>query len=55
MSKKGVEKNAANKAKHSKLLKRKKDKLRMEKEAHKEKLRAIFKKAQQVKEEQSNS
>lgn len=54
MPKKGVVKNAANKAKHTKLLKRKKDKLRLEKEAHKEKLKAIFKKAQEEKENQTS-
>ncbi len=45
MAKKGVEKNTANKAKHTKLLKKKKEKLRKEKETHKAKLKAILDKA----------
>ena len=47
MAKKGVEKNTANKAKHTKLLKKKKEKLRREKEAHKAKLKAILDKAKE--------
>ncbi|MDL5513406.1 hypothetical protein QSE00_16390 [Arenibacter sp. M-2] len=42
MSKKGKEKNTANKAKHSKLLNRKKNKLKKEKETRKERLKAII-------------
>ncbi|WP_192877617.1 MULTISPECIES: hypothetical protein [Arenibacter] len=42
MSKKGKEKNTANKAKHTKLLNRKKNKLKKEKETRKERLKAIF-------------
>ncbi|MFB9052410.1 hypothetical protein ACFFVB_04895 [Formosa undariae] len=52
MAKKGKEKNTKNKAKHSKLMDRKKNKLRTEKELHKERLKAIVKKSQ---ENQSNS
>jgi hypothetical protein len=42
MSKKGKEKNTANKAKHTKLLNRKKNKLKKEKETRKERLKAII-------------
>lgn len=45
MTKKGKVKNTRNKAKHAKLLKRKVDKVKQEKIAHKEKLKAIIKKA----------
>lgn len=47
MSKKGKEKNTENKAKHTKLLNRKKNKLKKEKELRKERLRAIVKNAQE--------
>ncbi len=43
MSKKGKEKNTVNKAKHTKLLNRKKNKLKKEKEFRKERLKAIVK------------
>ncbi|WP_290477166.1 MULTISPECIES: hypothetical protein [unclassified Leeuwenhoekiella] len=46
MAKKGIPKNGKNKAKHSKLLKRKKDKLRAEKEARALKLKEIIRAAQ---------
>lgn len=46
MAKKGTPKNGKNKAKHTKLLKRKKDKLRAEKEARALKLKEIIKAAQ---------
>ena len=49
MAKKGVEKNTANKAKHTKLLKKKKEKLRREKDDHKAKLKAILDKAKEQK------
>jgi hypothetical protein len=49
MAKKGAQKNTQNKAKHTKLINRKKNKLRNEKEAHKERLKAIVKKAQEQK------
>ncbi len=42
MSKKGKEKNTANKAKHTKLLNRKKNKLKKEKETRKERLKTII-------------
>jgi ElaB/YqjD/DUF883 family membrane-anchored ribosome-binding protein len=51
MPKKGVEKNAQNKAKHTKLLKSKKEKLRKQKEAHKERIRVIVEKAKEHKKE----
>ncbi|WP_372744577.1 hypothetical protein [Lutibacter sp.] len=47
MAKKGSAKNTKNKALHSKLMERKKNKLRDEKIAHKEKLKAIIKKSQE--------
>jgi hypothetical protein len=47
MAKKGSAKITKNKALHSKLMERKKNKLRDEKIAHKEKLRAIIKKSQE--------
>lgn len=43
MSKKGKEKNTENKAKHTKLMNRKKDKLKKEQETRKEWLRTIVK------------
>ncbi len=49
MPKKGKEKNTANKAKHSKLMQQKTNKLRREKIAHKEKLKAIIRKANEKK------
>ena len=45
MAKKGREKNTKNKAKHTKLLNRKKKKLKTEKELRAERLKAIVKKA----------
>ncbi len=45
MAKKGREKNTKNKAKHTKLLNRKKKKLKTEKELRTERLKAIVKKA----------
>lgn len=42
MAKKGTPKNGKNKAKHTKLLKQKKEKLRKEKEARAAKLKAII-------------
>lgn len=45
MAKKGREKNTKNKAKHSKLMARKKNKLKTEKETRQAKLKAIIKKA----------
>jgi hypothetical protein len=47
MTKKGAQKNTKNKATHSKLMKRKKEKLRKEKEAHNSRLKAIIKKVKE--------
>ncbi len=53
MAKKGQEKNTKNKAKHSKLMARKKNKLAQKKLAHKERLKAIV--AKQKQQEQSDA
>jgi len=45
MAKKGKEKNTKNKAKHSKLMDRKKSKLKKEQQTRKEKLKAIIQNA----------
>lgn len=47
MPKKGKEKNTVNKAKHTKLLNRKKTKLKKEAALRKERLKAIIKKSQE--------
>lgn len=47
MSKKGKAKNTVNKAKHTKLMDRKKNKLKKETELRKERLKAIVKKSQE--------
>jgi|TARA_B110000305_G_C19347456_1_gene592477 hypothetical protein len=47
MAKKGKEKNTRNKAKHTKLINRKKNKLREEEDTRKEKLKQIIKIANQ--------
>lgn len=47
MSKKGKAKNTVNKAKHTKLMDKKKNKLKKEAELHKERLKAIVKKSQE--------
>jgi FtsZ-binding cell division protein ZapB len=52
MAKKGAQKNTQNKAKHTKLINRKKNKLRNEKEAHKERLKAIVNKAKEQQKEE---
>ena len=49
MAKKGKEKNTVNKAKHTKLMNRKKNKLKKEQETRKERLKAIQKMAQNKK------
>mgnify|MGYP003632887915 CR=1 FL=1 len=49
MHKKGKAKNTVNKAKHTKLLNRKINKAKQEKIAHKEKLKAIIRKANELK------
>ena len=48
MPKKGKEKNTKNKAKHSKLINRKINKQRDEKELRKQRLKAIIKKSKEV-------
>ncbi|WP_169787488.1 hypothetical protein [Lacinutrix mariniflava] len=45
MAKSGSAKNTKNKAKHTKLMDKKKNKLKLEKDTRKEKLRAIIAKA----------
>ncbi len=57
MAKKGVQKNTQNKAKHTKLINKKKNKLRKEKDAHKERLKSIINKAkeQQSKDSKQNN
>tara|TARA_R110002051_G_scaffold180913_4_gene250428 strand:+ start:14012 stop:14161 length:150 start_codon:yes stop_codon:yes gene_type:complete len=47
MSKKGKAKNTLNKAKHAKLMDRKKNKLKKEAELRKERLKNIIKKSQE--------
>ncbi|MFS4492877.1 hypothetical protein [Maribacter sp. 2308TA10-17] len=47
MAKKGKAKNTVNKAKHTKLMNRKKNKLKKEAELRKERLKAIIKKSQE--------
>ena len=47
MAKQGEAKNTKNKAKHSKLMARKKNKLKVEKETRKERLKAINTKAKE--------
>ncbi len=47
MAKKGKAKNTVNKAKHTKLMNRKKNKLKKESELRKERLKAIIKKSQE--------
>ncbi len=54
MGKKGKEKNTRNKAKHTKLMDRKKNKLRKEEATRKEKLKEIMKIANQSGEGKSN-
>lgn len=49
MAKKGAEKNTRNKTLHTKLIKKKKKKLRKEKEVHKAKIKAIQDKAKAAK------
>lgn len=54
MPKKGKAKNTVNKAKHSRLMKQKENKLRLEKQKTKERLKAIIKKANEAKAEENN-
>lgn len=49
MPKKGKEKNTANKAKHSRLMEQKINKVKEKKQLHKARLKAIIKKANQEK------
>lgn len=51
MAKQGREKNTKNKSKHNKLLARKKNKLKKEKEQRKERLKVIIQKANASKNE----
>jgi len=55
MAKKGKEKNTQNKAKHSKLMDRKKNKLRKEEATRKVKLKQIMQLANQLGPDKSNS
>ena len=50
MSKKGKAKNTVNKAKHTKLMNRKINKVKLEKQLNKERLKAIIKKVNDDKE-----
>lgn len=52
MAKKGKAKNTVNKAKHTKLLNRKLKKIKLEKEQNKARLKAIIKKANEIKNNQ---
>lgn len=54
MPKKGKAKNTVNKAKHTRLMKQKENKLREEKQRTKERLKAIIKKANEIKEQEEN-
>ena len=49
MPKKGKAKNTVNKAKHTKLMNRKTNKVKLEKQLNKERLKAIIRKANEVK------
>tara|TARA_R110002126_G_scaffold277560_2_gene423536 strand:- start:20818 stop:20979 length:162 start_codon:yes stop_codon:yes gene_type:complete len=49
MPKKGKAKNTVNKAKHTKLMHRKTNKIKLEKQLHKERLKAIIKKVNEQK------
>ena len=54
MGKKGKEKNTVNKATHSRLIQQKANKIRLEKQQRKERLKAIIKKANQQNENTDN-
>ena len=54
MPKKGKAKNTVNKAKHTKLLNRKLNKVKLEKQQNKERLKAIIRKANDLKNEGNN-
>lgn len=53
MPKKGKAKNTVNKAKHTRLMKQKENKLREEKQRTKERLKAIIKKANEQNQEEN--
>lgn len=55
MPKKGKAKNTVNKAKHTRLMKQKENKLRQEKLQTKERLKAIIKKANEQKSQENDS
>ncbi|GFD73627.1 MULTISPECIES: hypothetical protein [Tenacibaculum] len=55
MPKKGKAKNTVNKAKHTRLMKQKENKLRLEKQRTKERLKAIIKKVNEQKENDSST
>jgi len=55
MAKKGKEKNTQNKAKHTKLMNRKKNKLRKEKESRAERLKAMVRKINANKQNESGN
>jgi len=54
MPKKGKAKNTLNKAKHTKLMNRKINKVKLEKQLHKERLKAIIKKVNEDKKPEEN-
>jgi len=54
MAKKGKEKNTLNKAKHTKLMNRKIKKVKLEKQLHKERLKAIINKINDSKTSENN-
>lgn len=54
MPKKGKAKNTVNKAKHTKLMNRKLNKVKLEKEQHKARLKAIIKKVNEQKNKDNN-
>jgi hypothetical protein len=53
MPKKGKAKNTANKAKHTRLMKQKENKVKLEKQQNKERLKALVKKMNEQKENDS--
>ncbi|WP_198553771.1 hypothetical protein [Tenacibaculum sp. Bg11-29] len=53
MPKKGKAKNTANKAKHTRLMKQKENKVKLEKQQNKERLKALVKKINEQKENDS--
>ncbi|MEE4000952.1 hypothetical protein V1T75_11455 [Tenacibaculum sp. FZY0031] len=55
MPKKGKAKNTVNKAKHTRLMKQKENKLRLEKQRTKERLKAIIKKVNEQKENDNST